>query len=315
MYFQPQITRYAHSMEKIQNDFNPMPAIEQAELSLLDILVTLAENARLLIVGPLLVGLSALGIGYVLPQTFQSVAVLQAEQSGPVMTTAAAATASLMTSAAVLDPVVAKLGLYKAESAAEARRLLKEELNATVGRNDRLITLVVSASTPEQAQAIGSAILEQTYLQSRPKGVLRERIGVQLAEAQGRKRSAENAAVGLIKRMESPVASAVMISPDLARGYADLLNTAAAAQKLVGELESQLDGVSQAQLVQAPTLPEKAVEPKKALLAIGASLAAGLMLLVFVFIRQALRKSAADAESAEKLERIRRVLGLKNFII
>jgi uncharacterized protein involved in exopolysaccharide biosynthesis len=86
-------------MEEIQGSL----AAEEGEIGLLDILVTLAENLKLLIIAPLIVGLCALGIGFVLPQTFESVAVLQAEQS----------TASLMTTAAVLDPVVAALGLAK----------------------------------------------------------------------------------------------------------------------------------------------------------------------------------------------------------
>jgi uncharacterized protein involved in exopolysaccharide biosynthesis len=48
----------------------PFAYIEQDEVSLLDILVTLAENAKLLIIGSLLAGLITLGISYTLPQTF-----------------------------------------------------------------------------------------------------------------------------------------------------------------------------------------------------------------------------------------------------
>jgi len=39
------------------------------------------------------------------------------------------------------------------------------------------------------------------------------------------------------------------------------------------------------------------------------------MLLLLVFIRQALRNTAADAEAAGKLARIRRALRLKNQVI
>ncbi|MDP2254721.1 MAG: Wzz/FepE/Etk N-terminal domain-containing protein, partial [Polaromonas sp.] len=65
----------------MQDTPSPFPTTAEEEVSLLDLLVTLAENARLLIIGPLLVGLCALALGFVLPQTFQSVAVLQAEQA------------------------------------------------------------------------------------------------------------------------------------------------------------------------------------------------------------------------------------------
>ena len=46
-------------------------------------------------------------------------------------------------------------------------------------------------------------------------------------------------------------------------------------------------------------------------MAIGATLGTGLLLLLFIFVRQALRTTAADAEAAGKLARIRRALSLK----
>lgn len=270
------------------------------DASLLDVLLTLAENLKLLIIGPLVVGLCALGVSFMLPQTYQSVAVLQAEQ----------ATASLMTTAAVLDPVAAGLGMDKEYGIEGARRTLRENIRAAVGRNDKLLTLTVSAPTPQQAQATANAVLEKTYLQSRPKGSVGKRLQGQLAEAQGRLKNAESAAAGMLKRLETSAASSASGS-ELARGYADLLTAAAAAQGQVSALETQLEGLSEALLVQAPTLPQKASQPKKALLAIGATLGTGLLLLLFIFVRQALRTTANDADAAGKLARIRRALGLK----
>jgi hypothetical protein len=283
-------------MEEIQS---PLSSTVE-EIGLLDLLVTLAENVKLLIIGPLAVGLCALGISFVLPQTFDSVAVLQAEQ----------ATASLMVTAAVLDPVVASLGLAKEDTVEGARRKLRERIKTAVGRNDKLLTLTVSDRTPQQAQATANAVLQQTYLQSSPKGGIRKRLEVQLTEAQGRLKNAESAAAGLLKRLDSPAAN-TNTGTELARGYADLLSAAGSAQNQVIALEGQLEGLSEALLVQAPTLPQKASKPKKGLIAIGATLATGLLLLLFVFMRQALRNTAADAQTAGKLARIRRSLGLK----
>ncbi len=272
----------------------------EQDVGFLDILVTLAENAKLLVAGPLLVGLIALGIGYLLPQSFESVAVLQADP----------ATASLMTTAAVLDPVGAKLGLVKVESIDEARRMLREQIKVTVGRNDKLLTLTVSASTPKQAQAIANVVLEQSYLRSSPKGTLRARLETQLAEAQVRLKNAQNAAIGMLKGMESSSGNRA----DQLNGYAELLAATAAAQTQISDLEAKLEGLSDSQLVQPPTLPEKASHPKKALRAIGASLATGLILLLYVFIRQRLSSMTSDVEAAGKLARIRRALGLKNQV-
>ena len=272
--------------------------VQQEEIDLLDILVTLAENIKLLILGPLFVGICALGIAYIVPQTFESIAVLKAEQ----------ATASLMTTASVLDPVAADLGLTKVDSAEEARKLLREQIKVSVGRNDKLLTLTVSAPAPQQAQAIANAVLQQTYVKSRPKGSDLTRLEIQLKDAKARTKSAEDAAGALLKRMESNGAAG---STESARGYAELLNVAAAAQNQVAALQAQLEGLTDAQLIQAPTLPEKASKPKKGLIAIGATLAAGLALMLFVFVRQAVRGAAKDAGAASKMARIRRALALR----
>lgn len=274
------------------------PVQQQEEIDLLDILVTLAENIKLLIVGPLLVGLCALAIAFIVPKTFESIAVLKAEQ----------ATASLMTTAAVLDPVAESLGLTKEDSAEEARRMLREQIKVAMGRNDKLLTLTVSAPAPQQAQAIAQAVLQQTYVQSRPKGSELARLETQLKDAKARTKSAEDAAGTLLKRMESNGATT---STESARGYAELLNVAAAAQNQVAALQTQLEGVTDAQLIHAPTLPQKASKPKKGLIAIGATLAAGLALMLFVFVRQAVRGSAKDADAASKMARIRRALALR----
>lgn len=270
------------------------------EIGLLDLLVTVAENIKLLIIGPLVVGLCALGISFVLPPAYQSVAVLQAEQ----------ATASLMVTSTVLDPVIATLGLAKDDTLEEARRKLREQIKATVSRNDKQLTLTVSDHTPQQAQAIANAVLQQTYQASRPKSTARLRLDAQLAEAQARLKNAQDASVGLLKWLQSNGASANG-GIELVRGYAELLSATGAAQNQVSALEGQLEGLSEAQLVQSPTLPEKASQPKKGLIAIGATLAAGLLLLLFVFMRQARRNAAANAGVAVKWVRIRQSLGLK----
>jgi uncharacterized protein involved in exopolysaccharide biosynthesis len=59
------------------------------------------------------------------------------------------------------------------------------------------------------------------------------------------------------------------------------------------------------QVVDPAVTPERKSKPKRALIAIIATLAAGFALLLFVFVRQALRNAAGDAESAQKLARLR----------
>lgn len=269
-------------------------------MGLLDTLLMLAENVKLLILGSLLAGLCALAIGFILPPTYQSIAIVRADQP----------TASLMATAAVLDPVIAALGLASGSTVEEARRELRAKMKAVVGRNDKLLTLTVSADTAQQAQAIAHAILAQTYRESRPKGTARARLQTQLAEAQGRLKNAQAASAGLLQRLASNGLGASG-GAEVARGYAELLSASGAAQTEISALETELEGLSESSLFQPPTLPEKPSQPRKGLIAIGATLVAGLVLLLFVFMRQAFRNTAQDVLAVQKLARIRSSLGLK----
>jgi len=283
----------------------PLPASAEAEISLLDLLVTLADNVKLLILGPLAAGLTALGVAFVLPQTFESVAILQAEP----------ATASLMSTASVLDPTVASLGSNQGQSVESSRQALRGRVKTAMGRNDKLLTITVSGTTPQQAQATANALLVATYAQSRPTGAMKARLETQLADTKIRQQKAIRAGDVLLPVLESINGRKVL--PDgrdaeLVKGYTELLNTVSAAQSQALVIESQLEGMTDSQLVQAPTLPEKAVSPKKGMIAVGATLATGFLLLLLVFVRSGLRSADADPASAAKLVRIRRALSLQS---
>ena len=286
-------------MENTQQPENP-----EAEISLLDLLVTLADNVKLLIFGPLAAGLTALAIAFALPQTFESVAVLQAEP----------ATASLMSTASVLDPAVASLGLDHGQSVELSREALRNRVKAVMGRNDKLLTVTISGGTPQQAQAAAKALLAATYAQSRPTGASKARLDTQLADTKTRLENAKKAGDKVLSILENIQVGQNPLEvrrAELPRSYSELLNTISAAQAQVLLVEAQLEGLSDSQLVQAPTLPEKAAGPKKGMIAVGATLATGFLLLLLVFIRNGLLSAEADPASAAKLARIRRALSFR----
>ena len=79
----------------------------------------------------------------------------------------------------------------------------------------------------------------------------------------------------------------------------------------MAKLDESREGAT-IQVVDAAQPPELKSKPKKALIAILASLATGFALLLFVFVRQALRNGAQDEETATKLMAIR--TGLKRAL-
>jgi len=63
------------------------------------------------------------------------------------------------------------------------------------------------------------------------------------------------------------------------------------------------------QVIDTAQPPERKAKPKKALIAVVATLAAGFALLLFVFVRSALRNASADEEQAQKLRRLQESFG------
>ena len=276
-------------------------SVKKDEINFIDTILIVVENIKLLIIFPVIFGLCALGVTYMWPKTFESFAIIKADQT----------IASLITTASVIDPVAIKLGLTESESQEEARRKLRAQIKINIGRNDQMLTLTVSASTPNQAQAIANALIQEAYVQSRPRASEQARLKTQLKNAEMLIKNAEVASNTLLKRLELKDSNTNINGTEVARGYAELLNVAAVARDQVIKLEAQLEGLSAAQLIQAPTLPQKASKPKKALVTIGATLAAGILILLFVFVRQAWRNAIKDANTAGKLVRIQQALDLR----
>jgi uncharacterized protein involved in exopolysaccharide biosynthesis len=255
-----------------------------------------------------LVGLCALGISYFLPKTYVSLAIVNTPVTAQ-PTPAEHIAASLMTSAIVLDPVIESLKLREGDEPIETvRENLRNDVKAVAGRNDKLVTLTVMAHTPEQAQAIANAILKQTYIESRLKKSDLERISAQLKATRETEKKALAAAVVLAERLETTQAVGTAGS-DMARGYAELLNSASQAQSKAADIEERLQTLSEANLLQAPTLPQKAVKPVKALIALASTFGAFVLLLLLIMVRQYLKHVALNPVANEKLSSIRFALG------
>jgi tyrosine-protein kinase Etk/Wzc len=86
--------------------------------------------------------------------------------------------------------------------------------------------------------------------------------------------------------------------------YQETLFDLFAKQFEVAKIDESREGAV-IQVLDAAQAPEKKAKPKKALIAIMATLAAGFALLLFVFIRQALRNAGQNSESAHKLSALK----------
>jgi hypothetical protein len=75
------------------------------------------------------------------------------------------------------------------------------------------------------------------------------------------------------------------------------------------QLENQLAGYGQEILLQQPTFPDKPISIKKFQITLISGMLAVFALLVWAFLRAALRAASDDPESASKLARIRKSFG------
>jgi capsular polysaccharide biosynthesis protein len=261
--------------------------LEDDEISLIDLLQTIVDNLRLLVIGPIVAGLLALAAASFLPKTYESTFILKAE---PI-------TASIMLSAAVLDPVASSLGYTPQMPADDARTKLKEQIKASINK-DKLLTLTTQANTPQAAQALAQAVLQQTYTQSQPRESEKLRLQKQLVQAQTREKEVTQTAQLLGRKLD---VSGNTGASEVAQGYAQMIGVIKDSQNTQLDIERQLQGLDASALVQEATLPTKHATPKRSLVAIIAALAAGFALLLFVFIRQALRSASQNEESAQKI--------------
>lgn len=281
---------------KISTEINNTSENSMLEkFTLLDILLVIAENLRMLVFGPLIAGLIAFLCVTLLPKTYVSTAILKAEQ----------VTASLMNSASVLDPVASNLGYTQKFELDEARLKLKKQIQVNFDSKDKLLNLTVQAETPQAAHALSQAILSQTYIKSQPRDSERMRLQKQLEQARIREKDANQSAQILAKKLESTNMTG---ASEVAQGYAQIIRVVQESQKAQADIEIQLNGIDSSALVQEPTLPSKHKESKRWLISILVAQAIAFFIIVYIFVNKSLINSKEDDNTTRKISDIKNAL-------
>jgi capsular polysaccharide biosynthesis protein len=256
-------------------------------VDLLDILVILAESWRLLVFGPLIVGVLAGVLSFLWPKTYESMAIARLTEEE----------AALFHAASVLDPLADKFGYLKRENGIrdDARNAVKKDLTFTADRKTKLVTVLAKGSTPEEAQALSSAAFDVLFVELVPKGKEKEAIqqeiainnqliadGILYADRSTNKQNLGGAG--------NPGAGGGASKPQIANLKLNNL-----------ELSLKLQAKGSEVFVQAPSLPQRKISPKSSLMVLLAVLVSGFALLVFVFIRKAWQAAAQNETSFTKM--------------
>ena len=276
------------------------------EIDLLDLLVVIAENLKLLILGPLFVGICALGIAFTLPQTYESQSTLNPQKPG--LNVSGAMLASYIKSFDVLKKAADDIGFEPDSSTQQRIEKLEKLLAVSVGKQDQLVTLKTQGDSPESARLLNESIWKNVLPLTIPRGKDMERLQTQIQAERERLQAGQKLEIETAKLLSGSASAPEATS----RLYGELLAANSTRLQAIAALEAQAEGLTLENLTAQPTVPERAIKPKTALIAIAATLGAGMLLLFFVFVRHALRNSSKDPERAAKLQQIRRALGFKS---
>ncbi len=346
------------------------------EISLLDLLQTVADHLRLLTLGPLAVGVTALGISAAIPPTYTATAkFLPPPSAGADRKTQADKYVAYLRGNGVQDALIERFQLqerYHQKHQGATRQALAAKARITAGK-DGIVTIEVDDKEAQVSADLANAHIEE--LQSRvvetPAQKNRLFLEKQLSQTRDRLTQAEqavrssgvnasalqSAAVTALAQLQAQVmAQEVKVAglrslatesapadlqqattelgtlraqlgklkssyagDDMARyrefKYQEALLELFSQQYELAKLEEAREGAV-IQVLDAAQPPESKSKPKKGLIAVLATLGSGFALLLFVFVRQALRNACQSPESAEKLKRLkasfRRSLGFKS---
>jgi capsular polysaccharide biosynthesis protein len=281
----------------------PVSAMDD-EIELLDLLVTVAESWKLLVIAPVLIGIAAFtGANFLKPTFYQSSAILRLAEDE----------AALLQSAVILDPLAEPFGyLSEAEGVRDdAREALKGDLTSSVDKRTKLVTITAKSTSAEQAQKLNQQATERLLAELTPKGQEKANILQQIEIRKQAISVAETAFEQLVKGFSKGGVGAQSAEQGVT-SIASLVTLAIENKQAIQALEQLLIPKGPEVFVQPPTLAQKPMPRKRAMVAVIAALASGFALLLFVFIRKALINAGANPESAKKIAQIKQSFGISS---
>jgi len=303
-----------------ETQYNSVEVDDTVDLQ--DLLLTIAENFRLLVLGSLFVGALAYGAAFLMPETYESSAILkidapnETQESGFVNAGMSPADmAALITTNAVLSRSLRSLGQLNGTDEREAEDRLNElrgNVNVKVGRADGLLTLKVTAPSAAAAEKTANTILKSAFEESRSRDADHDKLQAEVVLTKQLLAELEDASDLARNRLAKAKVSASADIGEQADTLARLAISRIELQNRLHLLERRATGVSDSNLLQGPTLPLSPVSPRKALIALLGALGSGFALLMFVFMRQAWKTNSMTEQQRQRWLALRKKYGLKH---
>ena len=298
----PSFTLVGYFFTRLPTPMNETPLSgADDEIDLLDLLVTVAESWKLLVIAPVLVAIAAFaGATFVKPDLYQSSAIVRLGENE----------AAILQSAVVLDPLAESFGyLGQAKGDREAARQdLKQDLVSAVDKRTKLVTVTAKSTSAKQAQQLNEQAIALLLAELTPKGQDKANV-LQQIEAKKQALLIAEASLNQLRQASSKGLAKAANAEQIVASLTSLIALSTEYKQAIQDLEARLRVKGDEVFVQTATLAQKPMSKKRALIAVIAALASGFALLLFVFVRKALVNAAANPESAKKIAQIKQSFG------
>jgi hypothetical protein len=281
---------------------------DEGVTSFLDLALTVAQNLKLLVFGSLGAGIFALFIAVVWPNIYTGKATIlppgqDSTSAGALLMSSLGGLGGIagdlaglkdpaqryiayLKSDALRNTIIEKYNLqtyYDKDSLAATRKKLSRNVDITSDKQSGLISIEVEDYDPKFAAELANGFVIE----------LRVFVGkLDLQEAQNRRKFLEEQIKDITTRTFLDQFSQQAIITGLVRQF----EMAKVDEGRVGPTFAQVD---------IATPPELKSAPKRAIIAILTTLGTGFLLLIFVFVRQALRNAESDPEAKVKMAQIK----------
>lgn len=259
------------------------------EISLLDLMVVIAEHWLILVFVPLLAGLAAYGFVALQPHAWTAsaeVGLPPAEVSRYLP--------GILDGAADMEH-----GLEITEGSSAERSRIDLTLDDPDAVSDGLLLLTgqLTAAVEEGGIELPGASLEANLLDLEQEIALRDGIATRLAQA--------------LRDIETGLPFDAMAYAQTASALNEMMAARDAQRLRYEELSVTGTELPTSLIEEAPSEPVPAGRTSPLVVSALAVLGTGFVLLVLIFIRNGWKNAAADAETQDKIDRIRRAFGLR----
>jgi len=291
----------------LSDNMAPIRDQNDEEISLFDLLQVVADNLRLLILAPLVAGLLALGYSFTITPTFTaSTKILSPQQQA---SGAAAMLQSLGGFAGLKSPDDQYIAFMRSRSVQDALvdRFNILERNKTQSREAARAAVAGSTRVLAGKDGLISLSFDRTIMCPVQRGNFKAQIELTALRSQVTLTEKEQPTSSVSSKSGGKANESDYLTKYRDYKYFEALFELFTKQYEIARIDESREGTA-IQVLDVAESPDRKSGPNKARMAALASLSAGFALLLFVFVRHAIRGAAQDPILIEKLFKLRHAL-------